>query len=801
MKNFIFIIALFFTVQTAYADNWKEYITPDTLKTPEAGQLSQKQKRLLGNAQIGSDYTLSTTKRKADELFNHVGYMASVSKYEKLEGIEQNKFVMAKLANSFRLNGEYEKAEHYYSQFINDATSIKDYLHYAEVLQINGKCEDAIRWNKEYLAASLDTGRDVITDCGQLDDIPVNELIEVENFSALNSAGLDFSPIFYKEGVVFTSDRGVGRLTKKVDLWSKDNFTDLFYVKMKGDEVEGEIEALESVVNHNLHDGTATFSSDYSKMIFSRSDEEGKNDNDVKELQLYFSEFTGGEWSEAQKLEICSSKFAYCHPTLSENGKKIYFTSNQMPGGYGGMDIWVSERKDGEWKSPVNLGPTVNTSGNELFPFFAADKSLYFASNGHRGLGGLDIFSVKQEEEQNDRTWSTRTNLGQPFNSIKDDFGFNVNKDNDKGFFTSNRGGGKGEDDIYQWSGNIGAPIIETEIVVIDNKEKRRLPNVDVLVTDRKTGDQTTLLTDINGAITMPVDLRENYLFQVETSGFTPYDINMSGKEMIKNKTSILPLERMAAFMTTGKVVNLETRELLPNASIRVINSCTGKVETITSNNLGQFNFMATCDCNYEIYGTKDNFKEGTTIFSTIGKDCSELANPINKNEVILDLDPVGLSIYEYSTNKGSYRTLNGYFLGEDNLPFEVGQVIRLSNLYYDYDKFNIRTDAEIDLEHVYDLLTTYKTMKISLLSHTDSRGTDEYNARLSQKRALAARSYLIKKGINPNRLTSLGVGEDLPVNNCTNDVNCKEFEHQLNRRTELQITALNEPGIRIIRE
>jgi hypothetical protein len=265
MKNFLFIIALFFTVPTAYADNWKEYLTPDTLKTPEAADLSQKQRRLLGSAQIGSDYTLSATKRKADELFNHVGYMASVSKYEKLEGIEQNKFVMAKLANSLRLNGEYEQAEYYYSQFINDVTSPEDYLHYAEVLQINGKCEDATRWNKEYLAATFDTNRDVITDCEQLDDIPVNDLVEVNNFSTLNSEGLDFSPVYYKEGVIFTSDRGVDRLTKKVDLWSKDNFTDLFYAQMNEDGIVGEVEALAPTINHKLHDGTATFSPDGSK--------------------------------------------------------------------------------------------------------------------------------------------------------------------------------------------------------------------------------------------------------------------------------------------------------------------------------------------------------------------------------------------------------------------------------------------------------------------------------------------------------------------------------------------------------
>jgi len=801
MKNYIFVFAVFFSIQTAYADNWKEYLTPDTLKTPDASDLSQKQLRQLGTAQLGSDYTLSTTKRKADELFNYSGYMASVDKYERLDGIEQNKFVMAKLANSLRLNGEYEKAEYYYSQFINDVTNPKDYLHYAEVLQINGKCEDATRWNKEYLAATLDTSRDIITDCDQLADIMVNELVQIENFTALNSEGLDFSPVYYRDGVIFTSDRGVDRLTKKVDLWSKDNFTDLFYVQMDAGKIVGEVEPLATTVNHKLHDGTATFSPDGSQMIFSRTDESGKNAKGLKESQLYFSEFVEGEWSEAQKLAICSSKHAYTHPTLSENGKKIYFTSNQTPGGYGGMDIWVSERKDGEWAKPVNLGPNVNTSGNELFPFFAADETLYFASNGHRGLGGLDIFFVNQEALGNDRTWSGRTNLGQPFNSTKDDFGFNVNGDNTKGFFTSNRSGGQGEDDIYQWSGHIGAPVLETKVVVIDKEEKRRLSDVKVVVTDRESGDQKTYETSMDGTITLPIEVKGNYLFQVEEVGFLPYDINLSGKEMLNTKTSTLPLERVNAFLTIGKVVNLKTKLPLPNATIKVVNSCTGEVETLNSDALGQFDFMATCGCEYKILGEKADFNNGTTLFSTIGKDCTDFIDPTKKNEVLVDLEPMELSIYEYSTNDKLDGTLNRYFLGKDDISFEKGQVIRLSNLYYDYDKFNIRPDAEQDLEHVYQLLMTYKTMRISLLSHTDSRGTDEYNARLSQKRALAARNYLIAKGINPSRLGSLGVGEDLPVNKCTNDVDCDEEEHQLNRRTEIQITDLKEPGIKVIRD
>lgn len=799
MKYALLLISLIFSVQTASADNWTDYITPDTLKSPEGKQLTEKQKRRLGNQRVGTDYSLSRTKRKADELYDQAGYMTAVARYEKLDGIELNEFVMSRMANSFRLNGEYEKAEYWFSQCINETPYPEDYLYYGEVLLINGNCEDAVRWNKEYLAQTLDTSRDVVTDCDQLEEIAKHEAVEVRNLLTLNTSDLDFSPIPYQNGLVFTSNRGTENLTKKRDRWTKENFTDLFFAEVDEGGFVSDIRPLSDNVNQKLHDGTATFNQIGTKMVFSRSDAEGENKKGLKELQLYASEYREGLWSEGRKLNICNSDYAFCHPTFDKGSKKIYFTSNQ-PGGYGGMDIWMSERENGEWKKPVNLGPKVNTSGNELFPFYAKDGTLYFASNGHRGLGGLDIFYVRQTNAGDDRSWDGRTNMGEPFNSEKDDFSFTIDSEGEKGYFTSNREGGQGGDDIYLWEGSIGAVRILSELIVIEKGTQKRLQDIEVSFTNLKTGKKESLTTDFEGSISLPAEPGINYRFEVEAPGYQSYTENLSGKELMK-KLRKLPLQPIRTFEATGTVLNKEFETPLADADLIVFDKCTGKLTKFRSDVNGNFTFPAECGCTYEIKGTKTNFTEDTTIAVFAKEDCPDLVKGDSPQEIRLSLDlmkpesPIGFATGE-TRKEGT--SLNTFFLGSDELTFEEGMIIRLSNLYYDFDKSNIRPDAALELNQVYDLLKTYKTMKISLLSHTDSRGRDRYNTKLSQDRAFSARNYLIKRGIHPDRVAAVGVGEALPVNECSDGVDCTEEQHQLNRRTEIKITALDEPGVKV---
>lgn len=808
MKYLLYIVVFFLFVQNVGAtDNWKDYITPDTLKSPEGKQLTAKQQRRLANVQVGTDYSLSQTKRKADELFNHVGYMAAANRYHKLDEIEKNEFVQSKMANSYRLNGDYKNAEYWYAQCINETPYVEDYLYYAQVLLINGKCEDAVRWNKEYLAKTMDTDRDIITDCDHLKAITTHKAVEVRNLLTLNTSDLDFSAIPYQNGLVFTSNRGINRLTKKLDRWTKQSFTDLFFAEMNNGTVTS-IQPFSESINNVLHDGTATFTEAGTEMIFSRSDNEGQNTNNIKELQLYASSFRDGVWTAARKLDFCNSEFTYCHATLSPDGKKLYFASNQDKGSYGGMDIWVSSKKlDNTWTMPMNLGPNVNTSGNEIFPYFANDQTLYFSSDGHQGLGGLDIFNVAQSVDNDDRSWNNRSNLGKPFNSQKDDFGFYANRKKNSGYFSSNRDGGQGGDDIYSWSGLMNNGEVTRQLVIIDKKTKKRLVDAQVELSNDKDSESKVVKTGKTGALSYSVNSNNDYTFKVMNKGYLPYTFTVSGDELVATDKKVIPLTKINKVNTSGTIFNEKYNKPLANAKVVILDRCSGKTTQVYSDAAGSFNFEAECGCEYEIRGTKDSFTEGVRTVSITDADCERFVKGASV-EVILGLqfiepvrrvEPMPRRSYATLSDRRS-SGLNTYFLGSEELHFEEGQIIRLSNLYYDLDKFYIRTDAGQELNHVYELLRAYPTMKIALMSHTDARGSDRYNTRLSQKRAFSARDYLIAKGISPDRVSSVGLGETMLVNECSDGVNCSEEEHQLNRRTEIKITELREPGVKVIR-
>jgi len=484
----LFLIVFACCFQEVFARN--SYTMPqDTIKNPEERKLNRKEQKAMAKAGKSGDFTLSAEKRKADKLYTNLAYMESVDLYADLESSEQNRFVMNKLANSYRLNGETEDAEYWYSKIVKDTKNPEVLLRYAQVLQSNDKCEDAVRWYKEYLAKSLDTNRTFILDCDELEDIPTNPNVEVGNMTDLNTDDLDFSPIQYKDGVVFTSNRGTNALSKNVDKWTKNNFSDLFFAKVDKNGEVGEAVPLDGDINGKLHDGAATFNKNGTLMIFTRNNKKGKNQDGNKLLKLYQATGDNGYWDDAEDIGINSDEFSTCHPTLSRDGRRLYFASDR-PGGFGGMDIYVSERVGKKWQEPKNLGDIVNTAGNEVFPFLSDEEILYFSSDGHRGLGGLDIFAVRQEKAKDEDSWKIRENLGSPFNSLKDDFAFTINNDDESGYLSSNRIGGQGQDDIYQWKKTGETNLlpkngkIKKRICVYDEVSGTKLPDVEVTIVE-----------------------------------------------------------------------------------------------------------------------------------------------------------------------------------------------------------------------------------------------------------------------------------------------------------------------------
>jgi outer membrane protein OmpA-like peptidoglycan-associated protein len=349
-----------------------------------------------------------------------------------------------------------------------------------------------------------------------------------------------------------------------------------------------------------------------------------------------------------------------------------------MPGGYGKSDIYFSVFSNSQWSKPFNLGPKINTEGNEFFPFISNDGIVYFASDGHGGLGGLDIyFSVPERG-----VFNSIENMGYPVNSSRDDFGLVLDSTGVKGYFTSNRVGGKGNDDLYFL------------------KIKR-----------------------------VPVIIR-------------------------------------------GVIKDRDTRDVLSDAKVDVVNENGQVIATSITRIDGQFEFEVNKGQQYIIKVNKEFYFENEKPVAT--------ASLRPNDEVFSEI------FLEQKIDESATEGPPPINMEEEN--GEALQVIELEYINYDLDKSDVRPDAAATLDKLIALMKEYPDLEIRVESHTDSRGSDEYNLLLSKKRAKAAFDYLVSKGIDPNRMLYHGYGETRLLNNCTNGVNCTEEQHEVNRRSIVKV-------------
>ncbi len=817
---------------------------------------------------MGKDRLSSKDRKKADEKYEDLGYKTSVDLYQNLSRKEKNDIVvLRRMANSYRLNDEPENAAYWYSKFISETKEAEDLLNYAKVLQSTGACEDAVRWYKKY----ADRGnqrqkeyRDFINSCAEEKVFNENSHVEITNVEMLNTSHLDFSPIPYKDGVVFTSTRGISRMNNRKDVWTKDNFSDLFYAKKKEDGTLEDPIPLFGSINGNYHDGTATFNRSENMMFFTRNNNDGKSKKGLIDLKIYMAtKDADGYWANMEELEFNSDEFTTCHPTLSPDGRRLYFASNR-PGGYGGLDIYVVESMLGGWSTPQNLGPTVNSSDNEIFPFMAEDETLYYSSKGHKGLGGLDIFMAQKVDIDDEGSWSVRENMGEKFNTKKDDFGFWINEDKTRGYLSSSRYEGSGKDDIYEWTADndmLAKGGMPYEMCVFEEGSSRRIDKAKVTITEVSENDNgndlndgnlmlalkplaensqeyvlsvignrtnkkdviSDFYTDEEGELTHRIKPGKMYKIKSVKKGYEDAEAIVSYEDLKSESGYCVPMKRKSCMVLNGIVLNKKYMNAMPGAEVRVENKCTGETQKYTVGNDGKFDLCIECGCEYRFLGMKSGFDSDTEFLYPKAENC----NPEMELEVKLELGvrkiiktepaaPVAVApapptvryvpkttyvartVYEpVTTYVPAYEAPTGY-LGDPNTTYREGMVISLRDIYYNFDKFDIRVDASKDLQRLLELLRTYPSMHISLESHTDSRGNTEYNKTLSANRARSARSYLVSQGIDPSRLTSEGFGESRLKNRCADGVSCSEAEHQQNRRTEVRVTKFDRTDVRV---
>ena len=381
-----------------------------------------------------------------------------------------------------------------------------------------------------------------------------NPDIAIENIVVVNTNKLDFSPTFYQDGIVFVSNRkrpkSARKITDNKDEWLGDNFMSLYYTAKTADGFEVPKEFSVNITTR-YHEGPVSFSKNGNRIFFTRNNyQNGQKQTNRKGdtlLKIYTAVRNGEDWTSIEELPFNVDDYDQCHPALSADGKVLIFSSNRE-GGQGGMDLYKSEFVNGKWSTPMNLGPQINTSQNEVFPYLHENGKLYFASNGHGGYGGLDVLSAKKMNS----TWGSPSNIGSPINSLDDDFGYILEPSGQAGYFSSSRRKGLGKDDIYRFSINTTKVNQPKEVFtekgvrkiiagkISDGSSGKELEKAKVSLLNRVTGQKMTTLTDDKGDFAFRnTPLSDGFVVQVSKEGYNAYSEDVNIIQLAKEERAI----------------------------------------------------------------------------------------------------------------------------------------------------------------------------------------------------------------------------------------------------------------------
>ena len=687
--------------------------------------------------------------RKADRHFKRLQYVLAIPLYETSVKSDTTYHSRSKLAESYMKTHQYDLAIENYQRLSKEfPRETFYYLNYGLLLKNKKEYQKAKVLFKRYLRDNIDEANtddvlDLIRSCGKVNVLYENpKAIYILNTN-VNSEYNDFSPIIFNDEMIFCSSR-----KSTVDReyhYDGQSFIN-FYRAKRITESEFEEPVLYESLNGRFHEGPAIYSEHYKTLFLTRNNEvynAKKNDNTNK-LKIYYSNYVGEEFEKAKEFQHNSEEYSIGHPAVTPDGTKFYFASD-MPGGYGKTDLYVCYLTNKGWSKPVNLGPEVNTSGKEMFPFAINDTTLYFSSDRHEGLGGLDIFSV---DLFNNKAYGL-TNVGAPINSEKDDFGFFLeDKKAFKGYFSSNRDTTSKSDDIYLFK----RAHININCLVIDSLTYKKIPYSKVRITS-KSGLTRDLFTDKDGKAVLDMSPNREFTLTFSKRGYKTKRIPFSTHGLKEESDTSFVVELVVGeeLDFKGKVVDKQTLKPIPDASIVMQQPQDGYLELLVSNKNGGFEFSGEEGKKVKLEVSKEGYFTGKLDVDKIDPG----------KEVVIKLDKIVLD-----------------------------QVLDIEPIYYDFDKWDITPRSEAILNKIIAIMKDNPDISIELKSHTDIRGSFEYNHNLSIKRANSAINYVVSNGIDRFRLTYSVFGETKVAVPCPPGEDCDEDVHSWNRRTEFKIIS-----------
>jgi peptidoglycan-associated lipoprotein len=479
---------------------------------------------------------------KADQAFTLEQYNKAAELYQKAYQSTKSRSIKSEIifkqAECYRFSGNIKRAESYYKRAIKAKyPDVLVYLKYADMLRMNGNYEEAKDQYQKYIQLNPSdvTGEMGLKSCNYaISWLDNRTRYKVEIMPLVNSRFSDFSPSFgngeYSE-IYFTSSRN-GGFSNKIDDRTGETFTDLYSSKLNKKGKWSVPEMLPEPINTEGNEGSVALNKRGTTMYFTKCDVQKKK---ALGCSIYVSNRKGKIWGPPTLLQIkVDSNTTLGHPTINEDESILIFSSD-LSGGYGGKDLWiVKQQKRGKWSAPVNLGPAVNTKGDEMFPFLHSDGTLYFASTGHIGMGGFDIF--KSSLDEND-SYSSITNLKYPVNSSGDDFGMIIEKSGERGYLTSDRKGGKGGDDIYQFE--LPPLVLSMKGVVTDSKSGVILTNAKVILSSSE-GVAIETKTDNTGSYNFKLDPLLSYEILVSSEGYLNKSLTETTVGIDENKVFII---------------------------------------------------------------------------------------------------------------------------------------------------------------------------------------------------------------------------------------------------------------------
>ncbi|WP_036227266.1 MULTISPECIES: OmpA family protein [Mesoflavibacter] len=615
----------------------------------------------------------------ADNFFRDFNYDNAAELYkEALKKEDSTEHILSRLGDCYFNISKVKEAAFWYKKAIDKYPNINsDYVYkYIQTLRAQKKYEEAIEFVKIFNKNNKKDRR--IKDIEKFNLDTYSELsstekvyVEIENLP-LNTKYSDFGSFEKDNKLYFYSTWVKDSITNEKELYELNNepYLNIFESEItieNNKKVFSNAAKLNSEINtKNDHEGLVTITNDGNTMYFTRNNVNKKekrryNKSGSSNLKLYKATKVDNTWTNIEELPFNNENFDFTAPTLTPDNKTLIFSSN-MDSGYGQTDLYkVAINDDGTFGEPINLGPKINTEGNEKFPFVAKDSTLYFSSDANINLGLLDIFESNILKTNTDIEVK---NLGAPFNSSFDDFCYFIDTETNTGYFSSNREGGQGGDDIYAFG-------------------------------------------------------------------------KLKCEQIVK-----------------GLIRDELTNELLSKATVSLINIDGKILERYQTKEDGYYEFKIDCEKTYTILAEKPIYRPDNIEFET---------SAINQEETEIDL---------------SLK------------PLIIDNEIVINPIFFDFDKSNIRPDAAYELENIVAVMREHPKMVIKIESHTDSRGNDSYNMKLSDRRAKSTRDYLFSRGIAKDRIQSaIGYGESQILNRCKNGVKCTDEEHEENRRSKFIIT------------